>query len=316
MPADPLEEEDRDSVVLLGEVKRSKLERVDFFGSITLAASVVAFLLAVNFTGKSLNPLEPLTLGLFVAWATLSVSFFLIEAYWAREPIVPLGLLAQPGIIISYIMIGLQVAAQMSMVSSVAIYFRITEKATNAEAGLRLMPSVAGNAAGGLLTGLVIRRTGRYKTVTILGCLAACSSYVLLITRWNGNTNFLESLYIFPSGFGMGVATAAIFVGLSASTKRSQLGIVGGGFYLAGSLGDVAGVSVGNALLQATLRNGLKEGLEGYEGKMEIIHRVLESTNNIWEYPIEVQDLVVRKFVQGIEYMHGQSHSLPRRQDL
>lgn len=40
--------------------------------------------------------------------------------------------------------------------------------------------------------------TGRYKWLVYLATLMSASAYALLILRWHGNTNWWESLYIFP----------------------------------------------------------------------------------------------------------------------
>lgn len=41
-------------------------------------------------------------------------------------------------------------------------------------------------------------RSGRYKALIITAVSLSSFSYLLLMLRWHGNTNFWESLYIFP----------------------------------------------------------------------------------------------------------------------
>lgn len=40
--------------------------------------------------------------------------------------------------------------------------------------------------------------TGKYKWLIYLASLMSASAYTLLLLRWHGRTNWLESLYIFP----------------------------------------------------------------------------------------------------------------------
>lgn len=40
--------------------------------------------------------------------------------------------------------------------------------------------------------------SGQYKWLIFLAASMSAGSYTLLILRWHGNTNWLESLYIFP----------------------------------------------------------------------------------------------------------------------
>jgi hypothetical protein len=63
---------------------------------------------------------------------------------------------------------------------------------------------------------------------------------------------------------------AAVFVFLTASTTKAEAAIVGGGFFLSGSLGEVVGLSVQSAILQATLKWTLERKLIGVEGGVEV----------------------------------------------
>lgn len=44
----------------------------------------------------------------------------------------------------------------------------------------------------------MITSSGRYKALCVFATLSGCSSYLLLMLRWHGNTNWWESLYIMP----------------------------------------------------------------------------------------------------------------------
>lgn len=112
--------------------------------------------------------------------------------------------------------------------------------------------------------------TGRYKLLTIFGSISASFSFALVVFRWHGQTNLFESLYTFPSGFGCGIATAALFVGLNAGVKRGQTAIAGAGYYLSMNIGEVTGMSICNAILQATVKRRLEKFLRGREQGLEV----------------------------------------------
>jgi MFS family permease len=88
------------------------------------------------------------------------------------------------------------------MMFSVPLYFQITARTSNAEAGAHLFPAVAGNCVGGLLSGVLIKRSGRYKVLCTFATICSSTCYLLLMLRWHGHTNWLESLYIVP-GYGL-----------------------------------------------------------------------------------------------------------------
>lgn len=59
-------------------------------------------------------------------------------------------------------------------------------------------------------------RTGHYKRLSILSVAISSLGYLALLLRWHGHTNWLESLYIIPGGFGTGMAQSALFISLQA----------------------------------------------------------------------------------------------------
>lgn len=63
---------------------------------------------------------------------------------------------------------------------------------------------------------------------------------------------------------------AAVFVFLSAGTKKSDNAIAGGGYYLACSLGEVSGIAVQNCVLIGMLRSALRASFGSGEEGMEV----------------------------------------------
>ncbi|KAF3208775.1 hypothetical protein TWF679_007601 [Orbilia oligospora] len=123
-------------------------------------------------------------------------------------------------------------------------------RASVTEAGAQLVPAVVGNVIGGLITGISVKRTGRYKLILVLAGIISTVASTLLILRWNGHTGFLESLYIFPGGLGMGLSQAASFVAMTAGLEKEHYAVATMGLYLSSSLGAVAGVSAVNVVLE------------------------------------------------------------------
>ena len=152
---------------------------------------------------------------------------------------------------------------------TIPMYFQVTKKVTTGEAGAFMVPSVVGNTCGGLLTGFVIKRYGGYKLPTILASLSSVLCFTLLLIFWRGNTPVWQSLFVFPGGFGTGVAHSAVFVGLAAAIDTRDMAIASSGFYLAASVGSVAGIATASALFTARLRAELPSVLS----KIDIPHR-------------------------------------------
>ncbi|KAN0099992.1 MFS general substrate transporter [Hyaloscypha variabilis] len=288
----------------------SKLRRVDFLGAIFLSVSIVCGLLVLGLGGQRIPWTDPKILLLLGSSVMALNIFVLIEAVWAKEPIFPLRLLLNRDVITSYVNLAFQTGAQGAMMLLVPMYFQVSAHASLTNAGAHLMPSVIGNAFGGLLAGYVIKsaiRTGRYKLIAIIGAIASTTSYTLMILRWHGHTSFLESMYIIPGGFGNGIALSAMFVVLTAGIEHCEMAIGSSGLYLSSSVGMVAGISIASALLQGTLRNQLRISLEGIDGMQNIINRSLSDIEYVRSLEGRLGKLVTEAYVRCLGYTHGVS---------
>jgi hypothetical protein len=189
---------------------------------------------------------------------------------------------------------------------AVPLYFQVTTSASDSLAGAHLVPAVVGNAIGGILTGLIIKKSGRYKGLLLFGTISSTVAYLLLYFRWHGHTNWIESLYIFPGGFGTGVALAATFIVLNTGIHQSDYAVASAGLYLSGNVGAVLGLAATSSTMQSTLRAGLESRLNSVPGADNIIKRVISDIGEVRLLPEGsfVRNSVVASYVESIGYTH------------
>jgi hypothetical protein len=140
--------------------------------------------------------------------------------------------------------------------------------------------------------------------ISIIGATSAAISYTLMILRWHGHTNLLESLYIIPGGFGNGIALSASFIALTAGVDASQMAIASSGLYLSSNLGMVTGLSVAASVLQSTLRKQLQIALEGRKDREEIITKALSDIKYVKQLHGKLSELVTKAYVECLGYTH------------
>jgi len=285
---------------------RSKLGRIDFLGAFLITTTIITFILAVDLPTQGFSWTSPVVVSSLSVAITLGAAFFYYEGKYAAEPIYPPFLLVQRNVYTSYLGIGLATASQVAMMYSVPLYFQITQGASNTKAGAHLVPAVVGNTFGALGAGLYIKKTGRYKNLTILAALSAASAYLMLILTWHGKTTFLESLAIIPGGFGSGIATASTFIGLTSNLSRKDIAVGTSGLYLMASIGVVIGISLSSSIQTASLKHALEAQLTGPEGR-KIIENVLSDVEYVKKLTGSVKEIVVNSYVLSLEHSHGES---------
>ncbi|KAJ5337246.1 Vacuolar membrane amino acid uptake transporter [Penicillium brevicompactum] len=283
--------------------KDNKLAKVDFLGTGLLGSSIVALTLLLDQGGKSFAWNSRWSALFGGGGVGLLIAFVLVEAYVAREPIFNLRILRRTNVSAAYIIGALQITAQLGMLFSVPLYFQVTQRASNTASGGHMIPAVVGNTVGGLMAGIFIRRTGHFKVLLVLAGLVAAVSYGLLYLRWNGDTGFWESLFIFPGGFGTGVASASAFVAMTAMLPAEEVAMATAGFMLLVGFSMTAGVTTSNTVLGLEFQKQLKDKLHG-PGADTIIQRAMADTGYIASLTGHVREIVVGCYVAGLKHTY------------
>ncbi|KAI3325331.1 MFS general substrate transporter [Xylariaceae sp. AK1471] len=288
---------------------RSNLARIDFLGASTLGLGLLTLMVPLQIGGQRVSWSHPSIFALLAVGAILLGLFVMAETRWAKEPIFPLRLLRSREAFLGYFITGCILAAQSGMVFTVPLYFQVTQRSSSTVVGAHLFPAVAGNAIGGILSGYLIRRTGRYKLLAIFASLTSAMSYLLMTVRWNGNTNWAESMYIMPGGLGCGIIQSAVFIAIQASIDPADKAAGISGFFLATQIGTVLGMAAVSALmiggLQQTLRARLiAEGVEQF-ALDEILKQAVTSVDYLDKTSKPIAKAIVASYVDGLEYSHA-----------
>lgn len=167
-----------------------KKQTVDFAGIIVFAVAMTSFLLIMTSVSRmTLTTKKAQTIVLAIAFATSIPALVIIEAYYAKQPLIPLDLTkGRLGIqmLIQFILLFAQFSVRslallsrallifFQIVSNAATYFVRTEQASNTTAALHLIGIPIGNAIGALAASKVTRR---YVNDHQLSCYTIWKTY-------------------------------------------------------------------------------------------------------------------------------------------
>ncbi|KAF2704667.1 MFS general substrate transporter [Pleomassaria siparia CBS 279.74] len=288
--------------------KESKLGRIDFLGATLMTLSLLCFLVPLEIGGGRVSWDHPLIFILLGSAFVFGAALLATEAWYAREPIFPIVLLKKKDTLLSFFIGGCQSAAQMGLMFAVPLYFQITSSTTLTAAGAHLVPSVVGNAVGGILSGYIIKRTGRYKALISFAAACSSSAYLLLIFRWHGHTNWLESMYIIPAGFGTGILQSALFVSLQAAIETKHVAVAASSLYLANNVGSIAGMAGCSVVIQEGLKRGLLTRLRsmglGRKAVKKIIDHAAGDVQYIGRAKPAIAEAIVGSYIDALTWTH------------
>jgi len=189
--------------------------------------------------------------------------------------------------------------AAYSMLYNVPLYFSAVRLNSSADAGLHLLPHSIVLSIGSLFAGWMMRRTGKLYSLTLVsasfGIVASVS-----VSLWNFNTSeFHLWLDLIPHGFGISSMITSTLIAMIANVAKDDIAVATGVTYLFRTTGQVLGVSLSGALLQAILTKQLRKRITGPEA-FEIIERIRQSTTIIPGLPTPLRVAAVTSYADAL----------------
>lgn len=97
------------------------------------------------------------------------------------------------------------------------LYFILVRSSSSATAGLHLLPNSLGLSFGSLLSGQIIKSTGRYRLLGLISLLAPIGS-ALALSQWGEKTGWWEEWFdILPAGVGYSSYLVVSLIAIIAS---------------------------------------------------------------------------------------------------
>ncbi len=248
------------AAVLPGHGER-KRHQIDYLGTAMLATCLSALVLLTTLGGVSYGWGSPFIVGLGVV-AVLALAGFIVAERRAGEPVLPLGLFANPVFRITSAISLIVGFALFGALTYLPLFQQVVRGLNPTEAGLQLIPLMAGLLATSIASGQIITRTGRYKAFPIIGTIIAAAG-MLLLAGLDSSTGGIEAaLFMGVLGIGLGCVMQVLVIAIQNAVPYGQLGVATSSATLFRSIGG----SLGTAILGAIFANRLAHELAVHVG--------------------------------------------------
>ncbi|MCB4822098.1 MFS transporter [Roseicella aerolata] len=229
--------------------------RFDLAGVLLFAAFVTPALLALQAAQRLNLAAVPGAIGLALL-AGLAFLLLLRQEKRARDPLLPLPLLAEPSILRSNLLTGCAHGALVALITFLPIWLQSVRGLSPATAGLMLLPLSLGGGIGGLTAGRLMTRTGIGMPIAGIGLGFAAAG--LLAVAWLApvlSPGWLALLFgLVATGMGTSYPVSQITVQVAAGPAR--LGAAAGSVQFSRTLGAAMATTLLGALLFGTLAAG------------------------------------------------------------
>jgi EmrB/QacA subfamily drug resistance transporter len=226
--------------------------RIDYAGIATLTLSLVSLLLATSLGGTSYPWGSPTILGLYAVGAVALVAFVLVERR-AEEPVIPLRLFRSSVFTASNVASFAVAMVMFGSIIYIPVYAQGVLGVDATNSGLILMPLMLGLVVMGILSGLVITRTGRYKGVMVAG-VTVMGAGLFLLTRltWNSTQTQL-TIAMVVLGIGLGMAMQQYTLVVQNAVARADLGVATASTQFFRNVGSTVGIAVFGTVMTSGL---------------------------------------------------------------
>ncbi|GKZ85569.1 hypothetical protein AnigIFM56816_011537 [Aspergillus niger] len=230
---------------------KDRLARVDFSGNMILSAAIVAILIALTwggttYTWSSWHTLVPLLVG-----ALGLVLFGLHQEYVAREPTMPHRVYSNTTSLVAYILTFLHGIIMSWLSFFLPIYFQVMLRASPMRSGVDILAIVIPLMPAGIVGGLMVAMTGRYKPTIILGYSLISVGVGLLTLLTDKSSTATWVIFQIITGIGGGLSLTSTLPAVQAPLPEKDVAIATASWAFVRSFGAIWGAAIPAAVFNS-----------------------------------------------------------------
>ncbi|GKZ76342.1 hypothetical protein AnigIFM60653_007275 [Aspergillus niger] len=276
-----------------------KLKRLDYFGIFSFAAAVFTLLLALTAAGTIDKKLS--TVYALLGMCTLATVVFIChECLWAAKPLVPLRLVTK-GVGQYWLVQVVLFSGRCGVTTTITQYLTQVRQMQEEGATLFLVLSTMALAVGSIISGFSIKRTKRYKKMSLASAAISIVASTLLFFSWHFDRPVWETLLVIPMSTPIGIIISGEFIGMTGRAPQEDMASCVGAYYLSQQLGVILGGSIAPLLV----RMGFMRDIAGKFGQRtpEIARQVLSDARYVDTLPEGMQAVVRSSLQYGYQFI-------------
>ncbi|WP_411104470.1 MDR family MFS transporter [Streptomyces sp. cmx-4-9] len=233
---------------------------IDYLGIALVAVGASALILATSWGGNEYAWNSPVIIGLFAVGAVALALFCLAEVR-AAEPMLPMRLFRNPVFSVCSVLSFVVGFAMLGAMTFLPTYLQYVDGDSATISGVRTLPMVIGLLIASVFSGNVTSKTGRYRIFPLVGCAVMGLGLYLLSLMGPGTSSWLESLYMFVLGTGIGLCMQVLTIAVQNTVDYADLGTATSGVTFFRTLGSAFGTAVFGTIYANTLGPALQKAV-------------------------------------------------------
>ncbi|MCX5202933.1 MFS transporter [Streptomyces sp. NBC_00237] len=241
-------------------VRSASKPRIDYLGIALVAIGSSALVLATSWGGNEYAWGSAAIIGLFVGGIVALALFCVVETR-AAEPMLPMRLFSNPVFTVCSILSFIVGFAMLGAMTFLPTYLQYVDGDSATVSGVRTLPMVIGLLIASIFSGNVVSKTGTYRIFPIIGSAVMGLGLYLLSLMGPATSTWLESLYMFVLGVGIGLCMQVLTIAVQNTVDYADLGTATSGVTFFRTLGSSFGAAVFGTIYANSLKPNLTEGV-------------------------------------------------------
>ena len=279
--------------------KRRVNHMIDYIGALLMVAGVSVLLLIFEWGGNRYEWNSPTIIGMSLATIILLGAFVLRELR-VPEPIVPMALFRNQVFGVTSAIGFIVGLAMFGAIIFMPLYLQLVQGSSPTQAGLQLLPMMAGLLVASVVSGRLISKMGRYKIFPIIGTAVAALGMYLLSTIEVDTPYWKLALYLLLLGIGIGNVMQVLVIAVQNSVNPRDVGVATSGSTFFRSVGGTIGTALFGAVLASRLAEELTSHLPPDVATSANVSNMTSAMSKIAELPPTIKPVVLEAFTGAL----------------
>ncbi|MFJ3801010.1 MDR family MFS transporter [Streptomyces sp. NPDC090088] len=276
---------------------------IDYLGIALVAVGASALILATSWGGNEYAWGSGTVIGLFAGGAAALAAFCWVETR-AKEPMLPMRLFGNPVFTVCSILSFIVGFAMLGAMTYLPSYLQYVDGNSATISGVRTLPMVIGLLIASIFSGNVVSRTGRYRVFPIVGSLVMGAGLYLMSLMGPGTGVWLESLYMFVLGTGIGLSMQVLTIAVQNTVDYADLGTATSGVTFFRTLGSSFGTAVFGTIYANALKPNLADGITAATGASAldpaVVAKAATSPEGLHRLPAAAAEPIIQAYADTI----------------
>ncbi|KAF1929711.1 multidrug resistance protein emrB [Didymella exigua CBS 183.55] len=271
------------------------MKAIDWLGISTFLACTLMLLLGLDFGGVLFPWDSAKIIALLVVGGVMVFAFIYSEAKLAKYPLIPMSLFKRKTNIATFLVVFFHGFVFIASEFYMPLFLQSVLEASPLRSGVLLLPLIVTGAVFGVVCGVIMHRTGRFREIIWVGSFFMCLGFGLFISFDANTTTGYAVGFQMIAGLGQGILFEAPMIAIQSQVKQEDVATATATMAFVRNIAVSISVIVCGTIFQNSMSNrnaylrasGLPQGLlDQLDGENALANVMLPGTldNPAWEF--------------------------------